>query len=430
MTAFDSLTLPNGVVIPNRICKAAMEENMADAAQAPSPALHTLYRAWAKGGAGLILSGNVMIDGRAMTGPGGVVLEDESNLEKFRIWAKAGLSGGAQFWLQINHPGRQMRLSLGQETKAPSAVPLALGRASNMFGVPKEMTAADIADVVGRFARASRLAEKAGFTGVQIHAAHGYLISQFLSPISNRRTDQWGGSLENRARLLIETLRAVRAAVSPGFCVSVKLNSADFQRGGFSAAEALLVVRMLNALPIDLLEVSGGSYEAPAMQGDARDGHTLAREAYFIEFARAIAGIAKMPVMVTGGIRRLSAVEQVLDSGIAMAGIATALAISPGLPSDWKNGHSPHTSLRPVTWKAKSIAALARMAMVKYQLRRLAKGAAPSPNVSPLWALVLDQIRYSRRTKQYRHWIGHRGDTPNAGRLRFTGRMFDDRSCD
>src|SRR5690606_15889669 len=150
--------------------------------------------------------------------------------------------------------------------------------------------------------------------------------------------DQWGGSLENRARLLLDIVKAVRAVVSPGFAVAVKLNSADFQRGGFSADEAKQVVRLLNALEVDLVEISGGSYEVPAMQGEARDGRRLAREAYFLEFARDIRAVAKMPVMVTGGIRRRSIAEQVIESGVQMVGIGTALAIDPALPRRWQEG--------------------------------------------------------------------------------------------
>jgi 2,4-dienoyl-CoA reductase-like NADH-dependent reductase (Old Yellow Enzyme family) len=405
MSPFESLTLPNATVIPNRIAKAAMEENMADAAHAPSAALLQLYRAWADGGAGLILTGNVMIDRRAMTGPGGVVLEDPSQLQAFRNWARIGRAKGAQFWLQLNHPGRQMMKNLGQERWAPSVVPLDLGRHSKMFAAPKAMTEQDVHEVIARFVNAARLGEQAGFSGVQIHAAHGYLISQFLSPLTNRRTDRWGGSLENRARLLIETVKAVRAAVSRSFSVAVKLNSADFQRGGFDAADAKRVVGMLNELPVDLVELSGGSYEAPAMQGSARDGRTLAREAYFLEFARDIAAIAGMPVMVTGGIRRIGVVEKVLDSGIAMAGIGTALAIKPDLPNAWRNGEDPRPEIAPIGWKSKPLASLAGMAVVKFQLRRLSQGRKPNPGVSPFRTLLVSQLRTASLTRRYRRWM-------------------------
>ncbi|MEY9335203.1 2,4-dienoyl-CoA reductase-like NADH-dependent reductase (Old Yellow Enzyme family) [Pseudomonas protegens] len=408
MNVFDTLMLPNGSTIKNRIAKAAMEENMADADQAPSEELMRLYQAWAEGGAGLIITGNVMVDGRAMTGPGGVVLEDEQQLDKFKRWARIGRSGGAQFWLQINHPGRQMQANLGQKTWAPSAIPLDLGKMSKRFATPHAMTASVIDDVIQRFARTARLGEQAGFTGVEIHAAHGYLLSQFLSPLTNQRTDEWGGSLENRARLLLEIVKAVRSVVSADFAVAVKLNSADFQRGGFTADDARKVVELLNELGVDLVELSGGSYEAPAMQGEARDGRTLAREAYFVEFARDIRTVARMPVMVTGGVRRRPIAEMVVQSGVDMVGIGTALAIDPHLPRDWLLGKDSTPQLPPITWKNKAIAALANMAVVKYQLRKLSRAKKTDPSVSPLRALVLQQLAMSFRTRQYRRWVEKR----------------------
>ncbi|KRP71577.1 2,4-dienoyl-CoA reductase [Pseudomonas paralactis] len=402
MSPFTPLQLSNGQVIANRIAKAAMEENMADLHQAPSKALKQLYKTWADGEPGLLLTGNVMIDRRAMTGPGGVALENEQHLASFREWADVARTKGVHFWVQLSHPGRQTMANLGQQALAPSAIALDVGSFSKMFAKPKAMTEDDIQDVIKRFATSARLAEQAGFTGVQIHGAHGYLLSQFLSPLSNHRTDRWGGSLENRARLLLEVLRAVRDSVSPSFCVSVKLNSADFQRGGFDETDARAVVEMLNTLPIDLLELSGGSYEAPAMQGEARDGRTLAREAYFLDFATQMASIATMPLMVTGGIRRLPVVQQVLDSGIAMAGIATALTLEPQLIKQWREGRDLNPQLRPMEWKRKPLAALATLAVVRDQMRRLSRGRLPNPNVAPWLALACDQWFIARRTRQYR----------------------------
>lgn len=402
MSPFEALQLPNGQVIANRIAKAAMEENMADINQAPSRELKQLYKAWADGEPGLLLTGNVMIDRHAMTGPGGVALENEQHLDSFREWADVARNKGVHFWVQLSHPGRQTMANLGQQALAPSAIALDLGSFSKMFAKPKAMSEDEIQDVIQRFATSARLAEKAGFTGVQIHGAHGYLLSQFLSPLSNHRTDRWGGSLVNRARLLLEVIHAVRASVSPSFCVAVKLNSADFQRGGFDETDARAVVEMLNALPIDLLELSGGSYEAPAMQGEARDGRTLAREAYFLEFAAQMASVASMPVMVTGGIRRLPIVQQVLDSGIAMAGIATALTLEPQLIKHWREGRDLNPQLKPIDWKRKPLASLATLAVVRNQMRRLSRGRRPNPKVMPWLALACDQWFIARRTQQYR----------------------------
>ena len=210
MNLSSPLVLPNGAVVPNRIGKAAMEENMCDANHAPSTELLKLYEAWAQGGAGLLITGNVMVDRRGMTGPGGVVLEDAAHLDRFKQWAQIARARGAQVWMQISHPGRQMMAALGQETWSASAVPLDMGKLSDKFSVPKAMTAADIEELQQRFVTSALLAEQAGFTGVQIHGAHGYLISQFLSPISNQRQDAWGGNLENRARLLVDIVKAVQ----------------------------------------------------------------------------------------------------------------------------------------------------------------------------------------------------------------------------
>ena len=409
MNLLSPLNLPNGTVIPNRIGKAAMEENMCDEHHAPSDQLLTLYKAWAQGGAGLLITGNVMVDRRGMTGPGGVVLENASHLDRFKQWAQIARAGGAQVWMQISHPGRQMLAALGQPTWSASAVPLDMGKLSDKFSVPKAMTPKDIAELQKRFVTTSMLAEQAGFSGVQIHGAHGYLISQFLSPISNQRQDAWGGSIENRARFLLDIVKAVRAAVKPDFVVAVKLNSADFQRGGFSPDDAKAVVGMLNELQVDMVEISGGSYEAPAMQGQARDGRTLAREAYFLEFAQEILQVARMPLMVTGGIRRKAIAEQVLASGVGMVGMATALAIDPNLPKSWFANQDAMAALSPITWKNKMMASLATMACVKFQLKRLSKGQTPKPHVSPLWALILQQVLTAQQAKRYKAWMAEQG---------------------
>lgn len=402
---FTPLVLPNGATVPNRLAKAAIEENMAEAGQLPGTAIHRLYERWAEGGAGLLITGNVMVDRRALTGPATLVLEADTPLEPFRRWAQAARRHGAHAWMQINHPGRQVMANMGGQALAPSAIALDMGKHSKLFAQPVAMTAADIGDVVARFAATARAAEAAGFTGVQIHAAHGYLISQFLSPLANRRTDAWGGSLARRARLLLDVVRAVRASVSAGFCVAVKLNSADFQRGGFSEADAREVVLLLNELPVDLVELSGGSYESPAMQGQAAGGRTLAREAYFLDCARELAAVARMPVMTTGGIARRAVAEQVLASGVAMAGIATALAAMPDLPRQWRAGSDAVARMPAVTWNDKTLAGLARLALVRRRIRTLGAGRDRGTGYQPLWTLVVDQLRSAWMTRRYRAWL-------------------------
>jgi len=400
--AFSTFSLPCGQVLKNRMIKAAMEENLATAEQTPGVALRNLYRAWAQGGTGVLITGNVMVDHLAMTGPGGVVLENEVHLDAFKEWAKSAQVNDTKIWMQINHPGRQVFAKMGGKAVSPSDVAIDIGKHSNLFNRPQPLSEDGIYEVISRFVKTAQLAEKAGFDGVQIHAAHGYLLAQFLSPLTNKREDKWGGSLENRARILIEVIKGIRAQVAPTFAVSVKLNSADFQRGGFDVADAEQVVAMMKGLGVDVVELSGGSYESPAMQGRTADKRTLAREAYFIDFARRIAKTTDIPVMTTGGVTRLSTVNAVLQEGIALVGIASALAFTPDLPNLWQNKPHKVGTIPRVNWKDKTLSALAIMAIIKRNLRRLSNEKGPIPKASPVFTLMMDQFRTSKLTKRYR----------------------------
>lgn len=231
------LTLPCGHVIPNRIAKAAMTEGLVDTQDRCTDELLRLYRTWARGGAGMLITGNIMIDRTHLERAGNVVVEDSSHgFVKLREWARTVHEAGSQLWAQISHSGRQCPRMVNRHPLAPSAVQLQL---AGNFGQPREATEADIADIISRFGNTAAVLRDAGFDGVQIHAAHGYLLSQFLSPRTNRRTDQWGGSLENRARLLLEVVRTVRQRVGASFPVAVKLNSSDFVSGGFRTLEGM-----------------------------------------------------------------------------------------------------------------------------------------------------------------------------------------------
>ncbi|MFD9126581.1 NADH:flavin oxidoreductase/NADH oxidase family protein [Kitasatospora sp. NPDC059571] len=402
---FTPLLLGSGAVLTNRIAKAAMEENMAGPGQLPDRQLIGLYRRWAAGGTGLLITGNVMVHAEALTGPAGVVLDDAAPLEPFIEWAKAGKSGGGAIWMQINHPGRQVASDMPGVVWGPSDLGVDLGKHSGRFGRPSAMTAQQIDATVRRFAVTAARAEQAGFDGVEIHAAHGYLLSQFLSPLVNKRTDAWGGSLENRARMLLDTVRAVRAAVSPTFTVAVKLNSADFQRGGFDANDARQVIEWLSLLDVDVVELSGGSYESPAMTGRSTDTRTQAREAYFLELAKELVKTSPVPLMLTGGITRRATADQVLASGVAIVGMGTALAVTPDLPNRWKNGRETDRQMRPVTWKDKPLASAASMAQVRRQLRRLARGSDPRPGIHPAIALVAEQRQQRQALRRYRTWL-------------------------
>ncbi len=330
------LTLPCGAVLPNRLCKPAMTEGLCDATGHANERHQRLYRRWSEGGAGLHITGNVMVDWRYLERPGNVVVEDASGIEALERWAAAGTAAGNHLWAQISHPGRQCSRMSNARPVAPSAVQLKLG---GLFGRPRALTEAEIEEVIDRYARTAELVQQAGFTGVQVHGAHGYLISQFLSPRVNRRDDRWGGALENRARFLLETVRAVRNRVGAEFPLAVKLNSADFQRGGFELADAARVAGWLASEGIDLLEVSGGTYERLRFfeeDGGRRSeaASTRAREAYFLDTAQTIrAELGEVPLMVTGGFRSRRAMIDALEAGeLDVVGIARPLCVDPDMP--------------------------------------------------------------------------------------------------
>ena len=376
------LTLPSGAVLPNRIVKAAMSEGLADAGNHSTARLETLYRRWATSGAGLLLSGNIQVDRHHLERPLNIVLEDEAGLPALRRLTEAGRSGGAQFWAQLAHTGRQVDARINPEPLAPSAVEIDLGRAAGFnFAPPRAMTEAEIEHAIGQFARSALLAKSAGFTGVQLHAAHGYLFSQFLNPLANRRTDRWGGALENRARLLLRTIAAIRQAVGPDFPIGAKLNSSDFQKGGFTHAENLELVKLLNHSTLDLLELSGGTLEQPEMVGhalreagqDDRRASTVQREAYFIGFAGAVRAVASMPVMVTGGFRSTAAMTAALEAGdLDLIGIGRPMIADPETPRRLLSGEIARASAHE-----ERIGLFHILPWFNMQLERLADGLDP-----------------------------------------------------
>jgi 2,4-dienoyl-CoA reductase-like NADH-dependent reductase (Old Yellow Enzyme family) len=344
-----SLTLPCGSELPNRLSKAAMTEGLATADGVPTEALARLYGLWSDGGAGMLLSGNIIIDKDHLERPGNVVIDSPPSPQMHDAlarWAAAGTRNGNHFWAQISHAGRQTQKIVNKNPKAPSAVKL--GLPGGQFGQPVALTSDEIEDIVQRFGICAAAVKEAGFTGVQVHAAHGYLLSQFLSPRSNQRTDEYGGDLANRARALMEVVAAVRAAVGPYFPVAVKLNSADFQKGGFSFEDSVQVAQWLQEAGIDLIEISGGTYEQPKLLGmvgmEEEEQQnvaqsTMMREAYFVDFAIAMREKVSVPLMVTGGFRQRAAMEQALDSGGAdIIGLGRPMCVMTDAPSQLMAG--------------------------------------------------------------------------------------------
>ena len=403
-TLHDPLALPNGQVLPNRIMKSALSEALGDRSHGPDHRLVALYRRWAAGGYGLVVTGNIMVDRRHLGEPGNVVIEDDRDLESLSRWAKTTQDRGVPIWAQLNHPGRQSNpLALGYTPVAPSPVAMRMVGATT----PRELTGSEIEDIVERFATAAAVCEAAGFDGVQIHGAHGYLVSQFLSPAANLRTDDWGGDPERRRRFVLEIVRRIRSRVSPAFAVAIKLNSADFQRGGFTEEESRGVLTALAGEGLDLVEISGGSYESPAMMGSAAES-TRAREAYFLEYARTVRTlIGDIPLAVTGGFRTGTAMASAVHTGECdVVGIGRPTVTTPGAADAILSGRASSLTAHQIRYGMRRL--LGSVADVKQldgildlswhtdQLHRLGAGLDPDPRRGRL-ATTVAMVRRNGR---------------------------------
>ncbi|WP_461536616.1 NADH:flavin oxidoreductase/NADH oxidase family protein [Spongorhabdus nitratireducens] len=384
-----SLQLTSAVTIKNRFFKSAMSEQLGDKQHNPRPDLARLYGTWAAGGVGLNVTGNVMIDRTALGEPKNVVLDEQSDLALFRQWTKSGTQNNTQLWAQLNHPGKQIPAILTEEPVAPSAIPLT-GGLEKGFNTPRALTESEIQAIIQRFATSAGLAKEAGFSGIQIHGAHGYLVSQFLSPRHNQRIDQWGGSAENRMRFVLAVYHAIREKVGQDFPVGIKLNSADFMKDGFTEDESMAVVRALDEAGIDLIEISGGTYESPSMMGANVRESTRRREAYFLEYAEKVRQQIKTTLVVTGGFRSSEAMTAALQSGATdMIGVARPMALQPDLPNKAIADSNYRIAFnRPST----GVKALDRMAMLditwfEAQLQRIGSKKLPQANLSA-WVVV------------------------------------------
>lgn len=375
------LTLPSGLVLPHRIAKAPMTENLADADNQATPALERLYRRWAAGAAGgLLITGNLMVDRRFLERSRNVVADE--HLDTARLARVREAAAGSPVIAQLNHPGRQTNRFVASRPVAPSADAGAV-KMMGLFAKPRALSATEVEGIVAAFGAAARRCEEAGLDGVQVHAAHGYLLAQFLSPYVNRRTDRWGGDLTGRSRALVESVRAVRAATGEGFTVSVKLNSSDFRHGGFTEDDAEQVVRLLVEEGVDLIEISGGTYENPALFGevDGLNGAGGHKEAYFAGFARRVRESAgAVAVMLTGGIRTREAMEQLLaDGGVDLIGLGRPLAIEPDLTARLLAGERGHPLPR---YTLPTVAGLAgESEWYETQIARMGRGLEPDPGL-------------------------------------------------
>ena len=423
----ESFTLPCGQVIKNRICKAAMTERIAKGNNLAHQGHANLYDRWADGNIGISLTGNVQVDRRNLEGPANVAIDKNNYIEQFdalKAWSKAGTKNNTQLWMQISHAGRQTPGEINSSPMAPSDIGLKIP--GKNFGTPTPMTEEDILDVIDRFVFTAKIARDTGFTGVQFHSAHGYLLSEFLSPDINNRTDAWGGSIENRTRIHLEIIKRCRQEVGEDFPISVKLNSADFQKGGFSPNESIKVAQMLENAGVDIIEISGGTYEQPKLIGveasinakrsEKRKESTIAREAYFLEYAQDIRKAVSIPLMVTGGFRTREGINDALQSNVCqIVGIGRPLCADPycikkmisgeleTLPSFEKTlslGPSILSPSSPFTL-IKVINAFASMAWFYQQIKNMAKGLMPNQEQKLFNAFTADMKADKLALKDY-----------------------------
>ncbi|GLO62816.1 oxidoreductase [Vibrio sp. MACH09] len=321
------LTLPCGAVINNRLVKSAMSDSLADGAGNPTDAQVRLYERWAEGGVGLSVVGEVQVDPRFPEKPGNLVLGAHSNLKDLQRLTSRASVNGAHIWPQLGHAGGLSYLPLSNPT-GPSALNIGSFQCS-------EMSVGEILKLTDRYAKAAIVAKQAGFTGVQIHAGHGFLLSQFLSPLFNRRNDPYGGSIEARSRIIVNIIERVRCAVGCAFPIGIKINSSDQLEGGLSQEEALEVIGILDKTSLDLIEISGGSY----FPGATPSSDSASNGPYFVDFANKAKALTRIPLVVTGGFKtRDQAVENLSTGIVDFIGLGRALALNPDLAKSWLSG--------------------------------------------------------------------------------------------
>ena len=375
---FTPITLPNGTTIKNRFFKSAMSEGMGTRDFQPKKNIATLYKRWAEGGTGLIITGNIMVDPKGTAEPGNIVFDKNSNMEILKNWANQGQQHGAKVMVQLNHPGKQVPKTIAKETVAPSAVPLGNGL-NKLFSTPRALTTSEVEELVQKFVTSAKITKEAGFSGVQIHAAHGYLISQFLSPHDNRRTDKYGGSLENRMRFLKEIYLGMREELGKDFTIGIKINSTDFKEDGLTEEDSLKTIIELANLGLDFVEISGGTYERPAMMGATSKS---TNQVFFAEYSKKLKQKIEIPVVVTGGIRSINTMNTLLnDNTTDFIGTARPLTIDPNIPNKIKQGTYTIVETTHVSTGVKKLDKIfgSLLGIVYYQvlMQNIAKGKEP-----------------------------------------------------
>lgn len=389
-TIFDSLTLKTNTTIKNRFVKAAMSETLGDSKYQPTEQTISLYQAWANGGTGLLITGNVMVDRNARGEFGNIVVDHNQNYNLLKKWAQAGTTNDTKIFLQLNHPGKQSPKTITKQPVAPSAVPMT-GSNSFAFNSPRALSHAEIKQIIAKFVDAAVIAQQTGFSGVEIHAAHGYLLNQFLSPHDNQRSDEYGGSLENRMRVITEIYQGIREKVGRNFPIALKINSSDFRPDGFSEEDSLKVIQKMDQLGIDLIEISGGNYENPKMQG-------IGKGAFFIDYAQKVKQTIKTPIIVTGGFNTANGMESAIQNNETdFIGLARPLVMVPDLPNQLKWGNFTSVKLNHLTTGSKKldkkVGSLIGLSFYQQQMSRIAEGKKVQPTTNA-WCALLFSLRH------------------------------------
>ncbi|WP_028468670.1 NADH:flavin oxidoreductase/NADH oxidase family protein [Neptunomonas japonica] len=319
-----SLELPCGAVLKNRLVKSAMSDSLADGEGSPTQAQVRLYERWTEGGVALSIIGEVQADPRFPEKPGNLVLGKHSNLEMLRKLTTRASINGAHIWPQIGHAGALSHAPISLPT-GPSALEIGSFQCAGM-------SITEVKQLPDTYAKAALMAKEVGFTGIQIHAGHGFLLSQFLSPLFNHRNDQYGGSIEARCRIIVEVIDKVRRAVGTSFPIGIKINSTDQLEGGLTQDDALEAIRILNQTSIDLIELSGGTYFPGAKSSSDSSG----AGPYFVDFSKKAQQVTSIPIVVTGGFKtRTQAMDSLISGAVDMVGIARAMVLNPSLANDW-----------------------------------------------------------------------------------------------
>ena len=320
-----SLDLPCGAVLKNRLAKSAMSDSLGNGEGDPTEAQVRLYERWAEGGTAASIMGEVQGDPRFPEKPGNLVFGDNSDHRAIRALVARSVIEDAHLWPQLGHAGALSHPPISQP-KGPSAMDIPGLQCA-------EMSVEEIQELPGMYARTAAFAKSAGFSGVHIHAGHGFLLSQFLSPLFNRRYDGYGGSVEARCRIVLRILDEVRRAVGPSYPVGIKINSTDKLEGGLTEEDALEVVRLVGRTSVDLIDISGGTYFPGARASS--DGVSDSGP-YFLNFARRAKGVTDVPLMLTGGFRRREQAVDALASGaVDMVSLARAMVLDPRLAETW-----------------------------------------------------------------------------------------------